>query len=63
MIPDKLFYKDKALSISEPEPKSAQRVGFMAGENSTPDDFDSLGASETIALMGGKLDGADTCRI
>jgi hypothetical protein len=35
----------------------------MAGENSTPDDFDSLGASETIALMEGKLDGADTCRI
>jgi prevent-host-death family protein len=44
----------KVLPLSETERKSAQRLGFMAGEIAIPDDFDSLGASEIIALMEGK---------
>lgn len=31
-----------------------QRLGFMAGEISVPDDFDRMGADEIAALFGGK---------
>lgn len=44
----------KVLPLSETERKGAERLGFMAGEISTPEDFDVLGASEIIALIEGK---------
>ncbi|RJP39680.1 MAG: type II toxin-antitoxin system prevent-host-death family antitoxin [Desulfobacteraceae bacterium] len=44
----------KVLPLSETERKSAQRLGFMVDEILIPDDFDSLGASEILALMEGK---------
>jgi prevent-host-death family protein len=45
----------KVLPLSEEERGGADRLGFMAGEISTPDDFDSLGAREIISLFEGKL--------
>ncbi len=33
---------------------TAQRFGFMAGEFTVPDDFDSMGSDEIAALFGGK---------
>jgi prevent-host-death family protein len=37
-------------SINEEAPQKAKVIGFMAGEFSVPDDFDTMGAEE-IALM------------
>ena len=39
----------KVVALDEPEPGS--RIGFMAGEISVPDDFDSMGASEIEAMF------------
>jgi prevent-host-death family protein len=44
----------KALPISDTELKGIERLGFMAGEISIPDDFDSLGAAETAVLFEGR---------
>lgn len=44
----------KVLPLSEGELKGAERLGFMAGEISAPDDFDSLGATKMIQLFEGK---------
>lgn len=45
----------KVLPISEGERKGVERIGFMAGEIVIPNDFDSLGASEILKLIEGKL--------
>ncbi len=34
--------------------KGGEKLGFMAGEISVPDDFDSLGAQEILLLFEGK---------
>ncbi len=39
----------KVVALDEPEPSS--RIGFMAGEISVPDDFDSMGASEIESMF------------
>ena len=44
----------KVLPLSAEERGDADRLGFMAGELSVPDDFDSLGAQEIINLFEGK---------
>lgn len=38
----------------DPPPGAPQRIGFLAGRISVPDDFDTLGAGEIEALFGGK---------
>jgi len=44
----------KVLPLSAEERKGAEKLGFMAGEISMPDDFDSLGAPEIMRLFEGK---------
>jgi prevent-host-death family protein len=44
----------KVMPLSEDELRSTRRLGFMAGEISVPDDFDSLGAMEIEELFHGK---------
>ena len=39
----------KVVAVDAPEPGS--RIGFMAGEISVPDDFDSMGASEIESMF------------
>jgi prevent-host-death family protein len=41
----------KVLPLSAEERKSDEKLGFMAGEISSPDDFDSLGAPEIMRLF------------
>ena len=41
----------KVVALDEPKPGS--RIGFMAGEISVPDDFDSMGASEIESMFQG----------
>ena len=44
----------KVLPLSGEQPDTPQRLGFMSGEISVPDDFDSLGAKEIADLFKGK---------
>jgi prevent-host-death family protein len=44
----------KVMPLSAEERKGAEKLGFMAGEISTPDDFDSLGTPEIVRLFEGK---------
>jgi antitoxin (DNA-binding transcriptional repressor) of toxin-antitoxin stability system len=44
----------KVLPLSAEDRKGAEKLGFMVGEISTPDDFDSLGALEIMRLFEGK---------
>lgn len=44
----------KVLPISAEDRKGVQKLGFMAGEISVPDDFDSLGMPEIMLLFEGK---------
>lgn len=39
-------------SLSAPLPGTTQRIGFLEGRISVPDDFDIMGASEIEALFG-----------
>ena len=39
----------KVVALDTPDPGS--RIGFMAGEISVPDDFDSMGASEIESMF------------
>ena len=41
----------KVSPLSSEDLKDAEKFGFMAGEISVPDDFDSLGASEVMLLF------------
>ena len=41
----------KVLPLSAEERKKAKKLGFMTGEISVPDDFDSLGVAEIIKLL------------
>lgn len=44
----------KVSPLSEDELKGAEKLGFMAGEISVPEDFDSLGAQTIMQLFEGK---------
>ena len=44
----------KVVPLSAEERGDAEKLGFMVGEISTPDDFDALGAREIISLFEGK---------
>jgi prevent-host-death family protein len=44
----------KVLPLSPEEGKRVEKIGFMAGEISTPDDFDSFGAMEILRLFDGR---------
>jgi len=44
----------KVMPLSAEERNGGEKLGFMAGEISTPDDFDSLGAQEITRLFEGK---------
>jgi prevent-host-death family protein len=44
----------KVLPLSEKKLDTAGKLGFMSGEITVPDDFDSLGAKEISALFEGK---------
>ena len=44
----------KVSPLSAEEGKNIEKIGFMSGDISTPDDFDSLGANEIIQLFEGK---------
>jgi antitoxin (DNA-binding transcriptional repressor) of toxin-antitoxin stability system len=44
----------KVLPLSEGDRNGGEKLGFMAGEISTTDDFDSLGAPEIMRLFEGK---------
>ena len=44
----------KVSPLSTEERKGGEKLGFMAGEISVPDDFDSLGAMEIKLLFEGK---------
>ncbi|MFH1981105.1 MAG: type II toxin-antitoxin system prevent-host-death family antitoxin [Pseudomonadota bacterium] len=43
----------KVAPISEADVKSAEKLGFMAGEISVPDDFDALGVAEIVGIFEG----------
>jgi len=38
-----------------PAPAGSQRLGFMAGQISVPDDFDRMGEKEIAALFGAEV--------
>jgi len=41
----------KVIPLSADDREGEQKFGFMAGEISVPDDFDSLGATEILTLF------------
>ena len=42
----------KVIKIDAPEASSKKRLGFMAGQISTPKDFDEMGKDEIAKLFG-----------
>lgn len=44
----------KVVPLDLEEGKCMERIGFMAGEISIPEDFDSLASSEILSLFEGK---------
>ena len=42
----------KVAALTTPEPSQVRRTGFLAGQITVPDDFDSMGAGEIEALFG-----------
>jgi prevent-host-death family protein len=44
----------KVVPLGEADITGREKLGFMAGEISTPDDFDTLGAEEVRELFEGK---------
>jgi len=47
----------KVTALDEPEPKPVKRRGFMAGQISIPDDFDTMFADEIVDMFEGKYKG------
>lgn len=43
----------KVVPLDAPAAAQIQRVGFMAGQISVPDDFDRMGSAEIELLFGG----------
>jgi len=44
----------KVVPLAEADVTSREKLGFMVGEISAPDDFDTLGAADIRALFEGK---------
>jgi prevent-host-death family protein len=44
----------KVIPLGKTEAGTANRLGFMAGEFSTPDDFDQMGSGEIENLFAGR---------
>ena len=44
----------KVVPLSAPEAGQTKRLGFMAGQISVPNDFDSIGSAEIEVLFGDK---------
>ena len=44
----------KVVAVDAPEPKALKRIGFMEGEFTVPDDFDTLGQEEIEKLFYGE---------
>ncbi|QPC87683.1 type II toxin-antitoxin system prevent-host-death family antitoxin [Mesorhizobium sp. NBSH29] len=42
----------KVVAIDQPSADQMQRLGFMEGEFSVPDDFDTMGSEEINVLFG-----------
>jgi prevent-host-death family protein len=42
----------KVMRLDEPAPKTTRRLGFLAGQISVPDDFDSMGRDEIEEMFG-----------
>ena len=42
----------KVVALDAPETSQAKRLGFMAGQIATPDDFDRMGEAEIERLFG-----------
>ena len=45
----------KVTALSAPTGSEVQRVGFLAGQISVPEDFDQMGADEIEGLFGGRI--------
>jgi prevent-host-death family protein len=44
----------KVVPLDAPTPKKVQRLGFMSGQISIPDDFDTMGSTEIAQIFEGK---------
>ena len=44
----------KVMPLDAPEAGEKKRLGFMAGQISVPDDFDTMGAAQIERLFAGK---------
>jgi prevent-host-death family protein len=44
----------KVTAIDTPEPKQMQRFGFMKGQIEVPEDFNTMGADEILAMFEGE---------
>jgi prevent-host-death family protein len=44
----------KVVPLDAPDRPRTKRIGFLAGEISVPDDFDTMGAAEIEALFYGR---------
>jgi prevent-host-death family protein len=44
----------KVVPIDAPEPKAVQRIGFLKGQVSAPEDFDTMFADEIEAMFHGE---------
>lgn len=44
----------KVMALHAPEPGQQQRLGFMAGQITVPEDFDRMGSAEIERLFGGE---------
>lgn len=43
----------KVMALDAPGAGQAKRLGFLAGQITVPDDFDSMGSAEIESLFGG----------
>ena len=44
----------KVMALDAPEASQVKRFGFMAGQISVPDDFDTMGADEILNMFEGR---------
>lgn len=44
----------KVMALNAPESSQMKRFGFLAGQITVPDDFDTMGADEIRAMFEGK---------
>lgn len=44
----------KVMALNAPEPSQMKRFGFLAGQFTVPDDFDTMGADEIRAMFEGE---------